>query len=311
MMVRSGKETEADDFIQEKPKFIPNPELAENYQRAYGRGKSAKDLRNFEHADLKSQKALNEARIQKEYVLLGLKTPITGITPDIVEAVAANTGIDENIVEKFLVKNYPHGNIDDFFLSYKELAHLGTEGAKDFEEATCEMFRKIFRMRAEHVGPIGNTPDVFVESKECGFCGIIDNKAYKNGYSISGNHKRVMEDVYIPNYRKYGKTDMPLAFFTYIAGSFGKNINGQVQTIYQDTGIDGSAMPVDILINIAQDYADKGYTHDALRRIFSVNREVRLRDVENALTKNNLFNLDEFPAAMAAEDSAPYGENNG
>ena len=311
LMVRSGKETEADDFIQEKPKFIPNPELAENYQRAYGRGKSAKDLRNFEHADLKSQKALNEARIQKEYVLLGLKTPITGITPDIVEAVAANTGIDENIVEKFLVKNYPHGNIDDFFLSYKELAHLGTEGAKDFEEATCEMFRKIFRMRAEHVGPIGNTPDVFVESKECGFCGIIDNKAYKNGYSISGNHKRVMEDVYIPNYRKYGKTDMPLAFFTYIAGSFGKNINGQVQTIYQDTGIDGSAMPVDILINIAQDYADKGYTHDALRRIFSVNREVRLRDVENALTKNNLFNLDEFPAAMAAEDSAPYGENNG
>ena len=77
-----------------------------------------------------------------------------------------------------MTNNYPHGNIDDFFLSYKELAHLGTVGARAFEEATCEMFRKIFHMRAEHVGPIGNTPDVFVESEELGYCGIIDNKAY-------------------------------------------------------------------------------------------------------------------------------------
>lgn len=308
LMIRSGKEADVDKFIQEKPKFIPNPELTENYQRAYGRGNSAKDLRNFDFVDLKSQKELNEARIRKEYVLLALKTPITGITPDIVDIIVAHTGIDEKTVENFLVKHYPHGNIDDFFLSYKELAHMGTEGAKDFEEATCEMFRKIFKMCAEHVGPIGNTPDVFVESKECGFCGIIDNKAYKNGYSISGDHKRVMEDVYIPNYRKYGKTNMPLAFFTYIAGSFGKNINSQLRTICLDTGINGSAMPVDILINIAQDYAAAGYTHDTLRRIFSVNCEVKLRDVQNVCSKNDIYLMDEYQMEMAAEDSKPYGE---
>ena len=129
-----------------------------------------------------------------------MKTPITGITSDIVEQVSHNTGVDERTVERFLVQNYPHGNIDDFFLAYKELAHMGTAGARDFEVATCEMFRKIFHMKAEHVGPMGNTPDVFVESKEFGYCGIIDNKAYKNGYSITGDHKRVMEDVYIATY---------------------------------------------------------------------------------------------------------------
>ena len=114
-----------------------------------------------------------------------MKTPITGITSDIVEQVSHNTGVDERTVERFLVQNYPHGNIDDFFLAYKELAHMGTAGARDFEVATCEMFRKIFHMKAEHVGPMGNTPDVFVESKEFGYCGIIGFMQKTGGESRS------------------------------------------------------------------------------------------------------------------------------
>ena len=117
-----------------------------------------------------------------------------------------------------------------------------------------------------------------------------------------------MEDVYIPNYRKYGNTDMPLAFFSYIAGSFGKNINSQLRTIHLDTGINGSAMPVDILINIAQDYADAGYTHDTLRRIFSVNHEVKLLDVQNEGAKPNIYIMTEYQSEIAAEELKPYGE---
>ena len=156
---------------------------------------------------------------------------------------------------------------------------MGTAGATDFEKATCEVFKKIFKMKAIHVGPIGNTPDVFVQSDEEGFCGIIDNKAYKNGYSISGDHKRVMEDEYIPNYKTYGQTDLPLAFFSYIAGSFGNNINSQLSTIINDTGVSGSAMPVDIFINFAQDYANNK-DHNSIRNIFSVGREVQLSDLK-------------------------------
>lgn len=276
--IRTGKEAEVDSFIGKDYSFIPNPELTENYQRRFGRGKAAMDRRNFNRENVLSQKELNEARIRREYVLLALKTPITGITPDIIEHVSHNTGIDEHAVERFLVQNYPHGNIDDFFLSYKELAHMGIAGAKDFELATCEMFRKVFSARAEHVGPKGNTPDVFVEFPDIGYCGIIDNKAYKNGYSITGNHKRVMEDVYIPEYKTYGRTELPLAFFTYIAGSFGGNINSQLSEITRHTGVNGSAMPVDLFINLAQDYAEMGYDHEFLKRIFCVNHEVRLSD---------------------------------
>lgn len=279
--IRQGKEADVDAFIEDFPSFVPHPELTENYLRKFGRGKVAMDRRNFNRENALSQREMNEARIQREYVLLALKTPITGITADVVEHISYNTGIDEQTIERFLIQNYPHGNIDDFFLSYKELAHMGTSGARDFELATCEMFRKIFSMEAKHVGHIGNTPDVFVESKKEGFCGIIDNKAYKNGYSISGNHKRVMEDVYIPNYQSYGNTSAPLAFFSYIAGSFGNNINSQLSEIKKDTGINGSAMPVDIFINLAQDYATNGYNHSFIKKIFSVNREVKIADISN------------------------------
>lgn len=277
--VRRGKEKEIDNFIQETPTYLKHPELAENYIRAYGRGTATKDLRRFDGSRVLPQKLLNEARIRKEYVLLALKTPITGITPDIVLSITSSTGIDEKTVENFLIKNYPVGNIDDFFISYKELAHMGRSGAKDFELATCEMFRKIFKMKAEHVGPIGNTPDVFIESEEANFCGILDNKAYKNSYCISGDHLRVMEDVYIPNYKQYGHTEKPLAFYSYIAESFGSNMNTWLSKITADSGVSGSAMPVDLFINFAQNYAHNGYDHNKIKEVFSVNREVKLADI--------------------------------
>ena len=279
IMIRHDKEHDVDAFIQQNATFFSHPELQENYIRAYGRGSSAKDLRRFDRDNILSQKELNESRMRKEYVLLALSTPITSITPDVVAKVTENTGIDEVTVEKFLLKNYPNGNTDDFFVAYKELAHMGRDGASGFEQATVQMFRKIFKMSAKHVGPIGNTPDVIVESDTGNYAGIIDNKAYHNGYCISGNHLRVMEDVYIPNYKEYGQTNKPLAFYSYIAGSFGNNMNSWLDKITKDTGVNGSAMPVDLLIDFAQDYAKGGYTHADIKRIFSVNREVRLSDI--------------------------------
>lgn len=37
-------------------------------------------------------------------------------------------------------------------------------------------------------------------------------------------------------------------------------------------------MLVDLFIDFAQDYAEKGYTHNTIRDVFSVNREVHLSD---------------------------------
>lgn len=277
--LRNGKEKEAHDFIDEKPKFIPNPEYEENYIRAFGRGNHAKDMRDFAKGKHISVAGKNEARISQEFVLLALRTPIVKITQDIVDQITDRTGIDAKEVEKVLVKNHSEGNLDDFFAAYKELAHMGTAGATDFEVATCEMFKKIFHMDTMHVGQIGNTPDVVIKSDDEKYCGIIDNKAYKNGYSIVGDHKRRMTDEYIPNYKTYGKTNYRLAFFAYIAESFSSSIDDQLKSIVDCTGVNGSAMPVDILIDFAQDYAKKGMTHKDIEKIFSVDRQVRLSDI--------------------------------
>lgn len=301
--IRPGKEKEAMAFISEWPDFIPNPELTENYQRRYGRGNQTKDLRNFDKDTPKTQKARNEARIRREYINLSFSTPIDKITHKIIKTVSERTGVDEHFVENYLTQNYPHGNMNDFFMAYRELAHMGTSGAADFEIATRELFINIFHMDAKRVGQIGNTPDVFVESESFNFCGIIDNKAYKDNYSISGNHKRVMEDVYIPRYQNYGETTLPLAFYSYIAGSFGNNINSQLKTITEDTGVDGSAMPVDILIDFAQDYYDKGYNHNAVRALFSVNKQVSLSDLESLDDPETYEEYHSFANAYAAESN--------
>lgn len=279
IVLRKEREKQVLAFIQEKPKFILHPEITENYLRAFGRGNAAKDQRDFDKEKSLSQSALNERRIRQEFVLLSLKKPISKITTDIVVSIAGKTGINDSVVQKVLLECYPHGNTADFFTSYRELAHMGTAGAVEFEEATVELFRSIFHMEAQHVGPLGNTPDVFVESKDCGFCGILDNKAYKNGYSITGDHKRRMIDVYIPSYQKYGNTSAPLAFFSYIAGSFGNNIDTQLNEITRKTGIPGSAMPVDILIDFAEDYDSLHRDHNDILRLFSVNRLIKLSDI--------------------------------
>ncbi|MBR3203176.1 MAG: hypothetical protein IKF60_06275 [Solobacterium sp.] len=88
-----------------------------------------------------------------------------------------------------------------------------------------------------------------------------------------------MTDEYILNYRSYGGTNYPLAFFSYIAGTFGVNIDSQLQAITNETGISGSAMPIDILIDFAEDYELKKRTHEDVFRIFGIGREVKLADI--------------------------------
>ena len=279
IIVRNGKEQSIDKFIANGNKFIPHPEIQENYQRAFGVGTSSKDLRSFDGKKAPNRREIEESRIKSEYALLRLEMPIMGIDKEIVSIIADKTGIDDRTVESFLIKTFPKGSIDDFFLTYKNYAYGGRKYAKEFEEATVEIFRKIFGMTAKHIGSIGNTPDVFVESDIEQYCGIIDNKAYEDGYSITGDHKRRMIDMYIPNVKSYADAKYPLKFFSYISTDFGTKINSQLREITDATGVDGSAMPVDLMIDFAQDYTQNGYTHKKVKEIFSLNKKVTISDL--------------------------------
>ena len=56
-------------------------------------------------------------------------------------------------------------------------------------------------------------------------------------------------------------------------------MNNWLAQITADTKVPGSAMPVDIFINFAQDYAHNEYDHNKIREVFSVNRIVQLADI--------------------------------
>ncbi len=158
---------------------------------------------------------------------------------------------------------------------YFHMAFKGRDEATEFEKATVVIFRDIFGFQAEHVGPIGLTPDVFIVSDYAGYAGIIDNKAYKE-YSINNDHHNRMVHNYIPTYLDRGQ---PLAFFSYIAGGFGKHIDSQLNAITSETGISGSAMVVSNIINMIERQQTNPYTHNEIKDIFSLNRRVVLSDL--------------------------------
>ncbi len=265
-------------LVQTAPAIIPNHHLHENFQRRYGCDNThARDLRQFNNGVAPNAREVQEMRIRQEYVSEAIRRPITHITPELANRISVRTGIDSVTIETFLQRHFPNGNLSSFLVNYREMAFMGNTGtnATDFELATVELFREIFGFHAEHVGPQGNTPDVYIESADHNFCAIIDNKAYRE-YSITGDHKRRMLDVYIPT---YSRKPYPLAYFAYIAGGFSRNINGQVREIQEASHVNGCAITADYIVELAEKYEASGYNHDTIKNIFSVNRQVTLADL--------------------------------
>ena len=161
---------------------------------------------------------------------------------------------------------------------YFEMAFKGRDEATEFEKATTELFKDVFGFQTKHVGPIGLTPDVHILSRSDGYQAIIDNKAYSK-YSINNDHHNRMVHNYLSNIERYSDSSYPTAFFSYIAGGFGTNIDNQIQQIYSETNIPGSAMSVSNIIKMVELQEERPYSHERIRRIFSVNRQVMMSDL--------------------------------
>jgi hypothetical protein len=148
----------------------------------------------------------------------------------------------------------------------------------EFERATAELFRTVFGFETRHVGPMGLTPDVLLLSDEDGYCGIVDNKAYSR-YTINNDHRNRMIHNYIGGLRNYYDGAHLLAFFTYIAGGFGRNINSQIRDIFDETEVCGSAFSVSNIIALVEKNTEKPFSHIRLRELFAMNKQVLLGDI--------------------------------
>lgn len=282
----NGKVSLHDDKIEEvnailarTPPFIDRWQDEEFFQRKYGIDpKHRKDTRDLNNNQTITAAIVNTYKIKNAYIAESLKTPITKITSTIISKIAEKTGIAESIVEDTLLKLYPDGSISNFLSNYYNMAFNGRDDATEFEKATVQLFQDVFGFKAEHVGPIGLTPDVLILSDEANYQAIIDNKAYSQ-YSISNDHHNRMVHNYIGNLQRYSQDSRPLAFFTYIAGGFSNNINNQLLKITAETNVNGSAMTVSNMIKLVEMYKANGYTHETLRSIFSINRRLLSSDL--------------------------------
>lgn len=277
LVILDDKQSEVAEILSTTPNFIDRPEEQEYFQRKFGVDpKHSKDTRNLTETKTITHKIIAEQKIKQSFIAESLKKPIGKITPALVDKIIEQTGIDAKFVEETLLKYYPHGAIGSFMTEYFEMAFRGRDDATEFELATVELFKSAFGFETEHVGPIGLTPDVLILSNQDNYIGIIDNKAYSK-YTISNDHKNRMIHNYIKTYKQGQK--YPLAFFSYIAGGFSKNINSQIKEIVDESKINGSAISVTNLIKLVEDYGAKNYDHGKIRDIFSINRQVLMSDL--------------------------------
>lgn len=277
--ILEDKRDEVNAILGNPPAFIDRPNQHEFFQRKYGIDpKHRKDTRDLTGATTITARIIAETKIKNAFITESLKQPITSVNSKVVDRIVEQTGIDEKMVEETLLKYYPNGSIGAFMTEYFEMAFKGRDEATAFEKATVEIFENVFGFEAKHIGPIGLTPDVLVLSDIEGYSGIIDNKAYSK-YTINNDHHNRMVHNYIENMGNYYAGKLPLAFFSYIAGGFGSNINSQLQSITTETGIAGSAVNVSNMIELIRQYQPKGYTHAKIKDIFSIGRQVLRSDI--------------------------------
>ena len=270
---------DVDAVLNDGSKLIDRANEHEYFQRKYGLDPAhTKDTRNLTSSRTITASIIAEQQIKQAFVSLSLRRPISRITADVIDAISHKTGIAANQTEEILLRLYPHGAVGAFMTEYFEMAFKGRDEATDFEKATVELFRDVFGFRTEHVGPIGLTPDVLLLSDSDGYQAILDNKAYRK-YSISNDHHNRMVHNYIRNLSNYGSAEVPLAFFSYIAGGFGTNINSQIEQIVRETAVHGSAVTVSNVIKLVENQQSRPYSHSALRDIFSCDRQIQLSDL--------------------------------
>ena len=264
--------------------FIGRPEESEYFQRRYGVDPwHVKDTRNLLDTQTVSSKIIDTQRIKQTFIAYAAHRPISQITHDLILEIATSTGTDQILVENVLYKEYPHGATGAFLASYFDMAFKGTEEAVDFEKATTELFQNVFKYNATHLGQTGSksAPDILLVSDSEGYQSIIDNKAYSK-YSITGDHHNRMVHNYIEKISNYSTCSYPIGFFTYIAGGFGSTFDKQIMDEVKESGCHGSGITVTTFIKMVENQTSGtvNYSHADLRKIFGLDRQVHLSDIE-------------------------------
>lgn len=277
-----GMEEEARELVEKyaTKALLDQPENEEYFQGRYGLrpGKTRYTSRRGK----KGHVSLEDTR--ERLVLMAVEDYaktcyIERVDEQLVATISEKSGVPFKDTERILSGKYPHGFKDRFLQEYIELSCGGRDKATEFEKATSSIFANVFGLCAEHIGQKGIVPDIVVASRDEKWAGILDTKSYKKKYSISNDHKNRMLE-YIERYSEYGLEFANLSFFTYVVSDYGKNINSQLENISNKSGLLGSVITARYLARMVERHQKNPYTHEEIRKIFSVNRAITLKDID-------------------------------
>lgn len=272
---------EVESILNRPFPFIQYPCEADVFQRKYGVDPAhQKDTRNLLNTATVTARIIEKNRILRAFFNYSSINPVISITADVVDLISSQTGTDKRFAETVLLQTYPNGALNGYLSNYRSMAFQGREEATDFEIATTNLFSEVFDYQTIHLGQTGalSAPDVLLISDSDGYQAIIDNKAYSK-YSITGDHHNRMVHNYLEGIGRYSDCGLPIGFFTYISGGFVDHIDRQIKSISDESGVHGSGITVATLISLIEQQMQFPYTHEELRSIFGLDRQVRLSDM--------------------------------
>lgn len=245
----------------------------EKFQRRYGlKPGQRKDTRNLDSQYVTRTSAAIEAdRIKIVMMELATTELINEINHAIVQEISLRTGSTAARVEQVLAEKYPNGAIDTFMQGYVQLAFQSRDKATEFEQATAEIFRKVFGFNAQQMGQQGLRPDIVISSDAEEYAGIIDNKAYKDGYSLTHSQRNAMR-TYIESFDSYKIDEHPLRFFCYVVSDVKSTMNSQINDVAKTNGVPGSAITARDIVRLAR--LDKKPTHEQFLKLFTGNKVI-------------------------------------
>lgn len=261
---------------------IQHPEKVDNFQRAYGLppGKR-KDTRNLSVASMVPRSEFVRRRVAtvvtrwSETELL-----IDGATPELVERLTEATQFDAAEVATAAAAVLGNDRTLDAYLArYQSLVYANSpRAAREFEQATAEILRRIFKLDAKCVGQAGRHPDVVV-NKPGAWRGILDTKAYAGDYSLPSGHDRAMRE-YVETYSKMDGD--PLRFWAFIAGAITRGAGAKARTLAEQVGTPGVVVGMLAWLHLIRLGQADRIDQEMLAELFSKSGELTLATVAAA-----------------------------
>lgn len=146
----------------------------------------------------------------------------------------------------------------DYAFSDKNGSLKGAD-ARSFEIETANLFTKELNFKGRRLGD-SNRPDVIISYEQDG--AIIDNKSYKNGFSIDKHCADEMQRYIVQNLKrtpgipanewwKEFEKDVKNFYFLFISSKIIGNFKNNLNELSSNTGIKGAAISVDNLLYLS------------------------------------------------------------